>query len=314
MRVPAILIANYQKTKALSLFKEYVSQFLTQEHGANIVFIALAFPVLLGFAALAIDGSNAYVQQQRMQVAADAAVFAGVRLLAMGNSTDKQIEAEAKRLAILNGADSITQPIYLKNKTEIQMTATRTFDTFFAGILGYDTMTVSASANAKFGTVSSTGNLLPMTFHCNDMGNYTFEAEYALHDTDKLAPGNVGWLTWDGSNSANVLAEAIANPNKSPTLKIGDLMEGVPGNKNSSAVRDALDSWINKIVTIPLYDQVTGNGSNTKYRVCGFAQFVLIRRENKTTVTGKFVRRILPGEELSNGGTDFGSRDVRLTQ
>ncbi len=313
MRIPAILITNYQKAKALNLFKKYVSQFAAQEHGASIVFIALAFPVLLGFAALAIDGSNAYAQQQRMQVAADAAVFAGVRLLALANSTDKQVEAEAKSLATLNGADSIALS-YLKNKTEIQVIATRTFDTFFAGVLGYATMTVSASANAQFGTVSSAGNLLPMTFHCDDMDDYTFGAEYQLHDTDKLAPGNVGWLTWDGSNSAKELAESIAQPGNSPILKIGDSMEGVPGNKNSSAVRAALDDWINKTVTIPLYDEVDDKGSKTTYRVCGFAQFVLIKREDKTTVTGKFVRRILPGEELSNGVTDYGSRDIRLTQ
>jgi hypothetical protein len=109
------------------------------------------------------------------------------------------------------------------------------------------------------------------------------------------------------------LASNIANPSNSSVLEIGDLMEGVPGNKNSSAVNAALDSWINKTVTIPLYDTVTGNGSNVLYRVCGFAQFVLLSSDNKS-VTGRFVRRVVRGEDVSVGAPDVGSRDVRLTQ
>jgi hypothetical protein len=269
-------------------------------------------PVLLGFAGLAIDGSNAYLQQQRMQIAADAAALAGARLLALGNSTPTQVKNEVESLATLNGADSYTLD-YLNSNTEIRVTTTRTFDTFFAGIINYNPMTVSAAANARFGAVSRTGNLLPMTISCAEMGTYTVGAEYTLHDTGKIAPGNVGWLTWDGSNSANALANNIANPGNSPVLKVGDWMEGAPGNMNSSGVRAALDSWINKTVTIPLYDQVTGNGSRVNYRICGFAQFVLIRRD-KTTLTGKFVRNVVNGADIAAGTPDFGARDIRMTQ
>ena len=100
-------------------------------------------------------------------------------------------------------------------------------------------------------------------------------------------------------------------PRNSPVLKIGDWVEGAPGNMNSSTVRAALDSWINKRVTIPLFQEVTGNGANARYRICAFAQFVLINHD-KTGVKGKFVRYVVRGEELSEQAPDFEARDVRI--
>ena len=43
-----------------------------EERGANMVIVALALMMLFGFGAVAIDGGNAFYQQQRMQIAADA--------------------------------------------------------------------------------------------------------------------------------------------------------------------------------------------------------------------------------------------------
>ena len=51
-----------------------------------MVFMALILMMLLGFAGVAVDGGNIYYQQQRLQIAADAAVLSGTRLLASGAS------------------------------------------------------------------------------------------------------------------------------------------------------------------------------------------------------------------------------------
>ena len=286
-----------------------------QERGAVLIYVALAMPIFLAFAALAVDGSNLFAQQGRMQTAADVAALAGAQLLAQGETT-AQVASEVQALATANGADSITVN-FLNSNTEIQVTAVHTFPTFFAGTVGYPTFNVQASANAHFAAVGSAGNLLPMTIMCDDMATdgdpaFTYGETYILHDNDMNAPGNRGWLTWNGSVSANVLADNIINPSNSGVWQIGDWVGGTPGSKTSAL--DALDNWINKPVTIPLYDTVTGNGSNVRYRVCAFAEFVLLSYD-KNSVTGKFIRGVTNDTSSSSSSApDFGLRDVRITQ
>jgi hypothetical protein len=61
---------------------------------------------------------------------------------------------------------------------------------------------------------------------------------------------------------------------------------------------------------------VTGQGANTRYEICGFAQFTLtaynFHGSNKW-VEGTFIRTVDPSEVFSTGGPDFGVRDVRLS-
>lgn len=297
-------------------FKLALAHLFCQERGAVLIYVALAMPIFLAFAAMAVDGSNLFAQQGRMQTAADVAALAGAQLLAQGETT-AQVKSEVQALATANGADSITVN-FLNSNTAIQVTAVHTFPTFFAGTVGYSTFNVQASANAHFAAVGSAGNLLPMTIMCDDMATdsdpaFTYGETYILHDSNMTAPGNRGWLTWNGSPSASTLAANIANPSNSPVLQIGDWMNATTGNNNSSGVRSALDSWIGKAVTIPLYDTVTGNGSNARYRVCAFAEFVLLDYSNKT-VTGTFVRGVTRDTSSSSSAPDFGLRDVRITQ
>lgn len=298
-------------------FKMMLAHLYPQERGSALIYVALAMPVLLAFAAMAVDGSNIYAQQGRMQTAADTAALVGAQLLAQG-STTAQVQSEVQTLALANHADSVTIS-FLNNNTELQVTAVHTFPTFFAGTVGYSTLSVQATAKAHYAAVASAGNLLPMTVMCDDMATdsdpgFTYGATYILHDSNMTAPGNRGWLTWNGSPSASTLAANIANPSNSPVLQIGDWMNATTGNNNSSGVRSALDSWINKAVTIPLYDVVTGNGSNARYRVCAFAEFVLLSYSDKT-VTGKFIRSVTRDTSSGNSNPpDFGLRDVRITQ
>lgn len=285
-----------------------------REEGANLVLIALVIPVLLSFAGLVIDGSNAYRQNQRVQITADAAALGGARLLALGNST-AQAQTEAQRLVALNMNDATSVISFVNANTQIQVTTTHSFPTYFAGIMGFYTMTVSASASARSTTVTSAGNLMPLTVLCTDVATFEYGKTYILTDGDKIAPGNIGWLRWNESDStsAEKLASNIDHPENSRVLKIGDPMYATPGNKQSNLVKTALDKWINKTVTLPLYDTKTGTGSNVVYTVCGFAQFVL-SDYNKSTVTGKFVRGVISDGGIGSSAPDFGARDVRITQ
>ncbi len=124
--------------------------------------------------------------------------------------------------------------------------------------------------------------------------------EYKLWDKNSGsdAPGAFGWLTWNGSPSNSTLVDNIFHPENSGVWHIGDWVHSGPGVQNSSGVSVALDYWINanKLVTIPLYDQLVGNGSNAVYRICAFAEFKLTEynfQGSDKWVKGSFVSRWL---------------------
>jgi len=96
-------------------------------------------------------------------------------------------------------------------------------------------------------------------------------------------PGNFGWLSWTGANGEPVLVKSLTppgdsatylNPNNSSdhTVSINDWVFGRPGVANSKGVRDALDALKALTITVPIWDTATGQGSNTRYQVVGFAR------------------------------------------
>ncbi len=126
--------------------------------------MALLMMTLLGFAGLAIDGSNAFYQQQRMQIAADAASLGGARLLALG-TTDSALNAEIQSLGHANAADTVTWS-YINSQRGVHVAAQHTFPTYFARLYGFNTFTVSAEAEGQFDPVNAAGGLMPFIAPC----------------------------------------------------------------------------------------------------------------------------------------------------
>ncbi|MEK7675575.1 MAG: HYR domain-containing protein [Verrucomicrobiota bacterium] len=100
-------------------------------------------------------------------------------------------------------------------------------------------------------------------------------------------PGNFGWLTWAGSPNEPTVSKSLTPPGDSFTYKnpsnaadnvisIGDWVQGKPGVSNSNGVRNALDVLKTIDINVPIWDQTTGNGNNTKYRVVGFAKVRIV--------------------------------------
>ena len=94
--------------------------------------------------------------------------------------------------------------------------------------------------------------------------------------------GNFGWLTWAGSPNVPTLATSLTPPGDSHTyinpydlsdrwITIGDWVQGSPGVSNASSVRNALDTLKTIDITVPVWDQASGNGNNSLYRVANFA-------------------------------------------
>jgi len=288
--------------------KRLLCRFHGEQRGAVLVLTSLALIALVVMVALVIDGGYAYVQRRRMQNAADAAAMAGACRRALGGN-DAQVESAVTQYATANGATGVSWTYPTGQK--IQVTASCAFPTFFAGIVGLPQMTASATAEASLDYLSRAGNLLPMAVK---VANFVVEQTYQLWEDNPEAPGNYGWVDWDGVPVGDQeLAYNILHPGNSGLWEIGDLIPGAPGVKEGSGVEEALTTWIGQHVTIPFYDLVTGTGANSRYRVAGFGEFVLHGYDfggSDKYVVGHFIRWV---EQGPGGGPNRGLASVRLT-
>jgi hypothetical protein len=285
---------------------------LQQERGATLVYVALVLPVLLALAGLAMDGSNLFVQQRNMQAAADAAALAGARAVALGQS-NAQVSAEINAVASANGSG---QPVwsFLNGNTGVRVETRRTFPTYFAGIMGHETLTVQATAGAGYFALTSSGDLLPMIVRC---GDFQLDQVYRLWDRDLGISGSYGWLAWSGSGSGSDLVLDILDPSRSGVREIGEWLTVKTGVNSSSGVGAALNTWKNRPVTIPMFGDRTGTGSNTRYQICTFGQFVLLDYNfsgSNKWIEGRFIRMVKLGGVTNGNAPDFGVRTVRMVE
>ena len=134
---------------------------LRGESGQALIFVVLAMFVLIGFTAFAVDAGRAWFTQRELQRSVDAAALAAAQDLpdiAAATATAEQYgpDAGAKNPLRLTDATQITVdprcvtsiegPCAPYNAVQIQGTAE--VPTTFARILGFDSMTVSATATA----------------------------------------------------------------------------------------------------------------------------------------------------------------------
>lgn len=146
-----------------------------QKRGQALVLIALVFAAFLALLALAIDGGNAYAQRRRVQNAADAAALSATRRLweiRRQGGSEADLLAAIQEAVNAHGAFNVDgQPnrfeasytdeggnvlgpigsgVILGNARGVQVMVINRFDTFFAGVFGFDPMEVRAMATAVY--------------------------------------------------------------------------------------------------------------------------------------------------------------------
>jgi Flp pilus assembly protein TadG len=131
------------------------------QSGASALMTVLVLPVLLGFAALAIDGGMAYVQKRRAQDAADAAAYsAATAQAAQGHAElEKEGRAVAQEYGFENDHDGVKVTLksppssgaYVDNDKAVEAIVSRPMLTFFAGLFGSGGGTLQGRAVAVAG-------------------------------------------------------------------------------------------------------------------------------------------------------------------
>jgi hypothetical protein len=153
--------------------------------------------------------------------------------------------------------------------------------TVFGGLAGVDEIDVSQSARAAMGPAKAITGLRPYGI-CQGIADQVIAQPTLSHtirfDNSSMgcgsAPGNWGVLDFNGGSNPTGEIEDWTEFGYNQPITIppsGTLtFPGNPGAPNPGALRDEMNSILDKEITIPIFDLVTGTGQNSVFRITGF--------------------------------------------
>jgi Flp pilus assembly protein TadG len=333
------------------------------ERGAISVLVAILMVTLLGFTALAVDVGMLYAERTQLRNGADAAALAIAQKCARNiNDADcATTSALARSLANGNardGASNIASLVLDKTAGTVKVTAgaqeagqaPNRVSLFLARVLGFNDAAVTAGATVQWGQPVAGPTAFPLTFSICQIKNQVDGSLQRLqsHGDDANpdcmygpsgapVPGGFGWLT----SNPGVCGGFI-------DINAGD----APNSSGNSYPKDCdslLTQWAadinggkDVIVLLPVFNRVTGTGTNAKYKLISFAAFKVKgwnfsgnnglpeSFQNKPPaiasslkcdgncrgIIGSFVQYVslADGYTLGTPEEDFGADVVRLTQ
>ncbi len=264
-----------------------------RERGGIAIVVAILMVALLGFAALAVDVGVLYAERTQLRNGADAAALAIAQKCARNvNDPDcSATSALARDLANGNagdGASNIRSLLLDKANRTVTVTAgaqqagkePNRVSLFFARVLGINDAEVTADATVQWGRPVAGPTAFPIAFSiCQvkfhvDGGLQLLVSHGKKSDescnygsSGAVVPGGFGWLRRSSGACAGI-------------VNAEDWSPGEPGNSYPKVCDEQLRTWASDItdgkevtVLLPIFDQVSGNGSGTAYRVISFAAF-----------------------------------------
>ncbi|MDY6867186.1 MAG: flp pilus-assembly TadE/G-like family protein [Chloroflexota bacterium] len=129
------------------------------ERGQVLPFVVILLTVIIGTVALMLDGGSIMSNRRSAQAAADTGALAGAQRACLGFN-DASVYAE--QYATGNGATSVNVSIA---GTQVTVTATIEYGSFFSKIFGYQTLNTNATATA--GCYMPDGrSVVPLAWNC----------------------------------------------------------------------------------------------------------------------------------------------------
>jgi Flp pilus assembly protein TadG len=282
------------------------------EQGQALVLIVVFMFVLLGMCGLAIDVGLWYQDKRSVQASADAAALAGASVLPVDWGT-AQTTANNEFNTNKKAGDSvsISNTTALTNNDSVKVTVTRTSPSFFAKLLGKNSVTVRASATATVKTITTLApsfDVMPWGVPKDD---YVFGHEYSLYTNspNNANNGAVSLPYQSGTNcptpnGANPYRDEIAGVLNPCSIPVGEVLDEKTGNNTgptSQGLMSRITTWktfdevvqpvggdtytirdnsTRQLVLVPIVTNLSGGSTwphNAPYqvRVVGFAWFVI---------------------------------------
>ena len=280
------------------------------ERGQTVVLIVVFMFVLLGMCAMAIDVGLWYQDKRAVQATADAAALAGASVLPVNYAT-AQTTADAQFAKNKKAGDTvaISNTSDLTAGDSVTVTVTRTAPSFFAKLLGKNSATITATAQAtvkSITTMASNFDVMPWAVMKN---SYQLGNQYPIY-TDNTSSNN-GAISLPYQNGTNCPTPNGANPYRDEisgalnacSIDVGqaiDLKSGQNAGPTAQGLNTRIPTWktFNQIVSlvgnntytildntskqlvlIPVVTNMSGgttwpNGS-AQVKVIGFAWFVI---------------------------------------
>ena len=288
------------------------------QSGQAFVITILMLTALLGMAALVLDVGSWFRAHRSLQATADAAALAGAQELpdAPGNANSLANDYAAKNQSGLTGVTVNLSQSYVPNDT-IRVHVTKPAEGFFSKVFGINSVDEGAAATARTAGMKSALYVAPIVV--NQQHPMLNNCGGPVGTTG--APGAFGLVNLDpqsgGTSGASTLADWIRN-GFDKYLDIGSYASD-PGVKfNSNQIQDAMTARKGTEMLFPVYDTLTGQGSNAQYHIIGWVGFFVTdvnKQGNNGNVSGYFTRVIWTGIQASSagaGGPNLGARAVQL--
>ena len=312
------------------------------EEGQILPIFAGALLVIILVVGLVIDGGNVFVQRRDSQNSADIAAMAGTKRLADYYVSNKvytvadnvytaistkmdenncpatgticswtahyvgpRTGATFMDLGLVAATDTNPPTVSGQAALGVKVDVHRTPQTYLLGIVGQTAWNVNSTATGITGQPPGApeGQILPIAL----VAPSTMQegSIYSL-TSGSNGPGNFGWISWDGSNSAGSLATSLCTPNN-PPFTLPAEFPGDPGKTNASSVRACLQTWVanQQVVLIPIVLSTTdpansascatgGHGNGFTYCVQALAAFVITGYAQPAVdqINGRFVGTI----------------------
>lgn len=271
--------------------------------GQVLVIVALGMVAMVAMVGLVIDAGHGWGQQRDAQNGADAAAHAGAIVvlehLAAGGKSDLDVHVAVQLSASQNGigvpeawytdwrGDRLPEQVgpadglnpIPSDAQGVEVVGRKTFQTFFARILGFGQFTANTSATAVAGSITNPCDLeegcilMPIAFPatmitCSSNGQAAVPVlDASGHpqpwpDNTQVVmplcggnPGSVGWIDWTPpfGGTSEIVGYVENPPPQEINLPSWQYITET-GNLNALPLENALNEYAGQIVLLPLFD------------------------------------------------------------
>ena len=309
---------------------------MQKDSGQVIVFVVAILTVVIGMAALVIDGGSWRRAQRHLQTAADAAALAGAQNLPTDQSG---ATSTALSYAQTNYPGIPAPTVTFPDTGTIDVAAQTTAPGILARIYGsvFNTVTVRAHARAQVSVPLYMKNVAPVavknTVACaaTNPGCYGQTVTVAFNES-QVSSSTIGLLNLTCHSTVSTACGSSSGIGGSqleswiedgyPDALPANEWYGVKTGETVGPIKHGFEQRVGTPLFFPVFDQVASSGSNYFFHIIGWAAFVIhpggiTWGPQGRALTGHFTTFI--ATDLASGGqisgaTDFGVHTITLVQ